>query len=301
MSLIVPCFAQRLGSDYEILDSGKIFERMKFVSAEYPNFIRVSTAQNAFGLANAGNSSDCWFDGTGVGCLNYFGIIQDYVAHPEGSDASNRLPTVLLSGALHGNERVGPTAVMETTLLLLEAAACEALIQDNSWAEFRDGVSCQQKLRDRGTTDVQRRWLARLVSTRRIIIIPAANALGYFRNERGEGVVDPNRDFPYDQNPWECMQTIAGQMLNELFRTHIVQMALTYHAGITMIAYEWGAYPYLDVDSRQSPDHAAQDQIASAFSRYGSGWSGETNYPYGPINDLLYAVRGGMEDWAYAG
>jgi len=42
------------------------------------------------------------------------------------SPSSNALPEVLWSGALDGNERVGPTAVMEAASLLLKAASCEA-------------------------------------------------------------------------------------------------------------------------------------------------------------------------------
>lgn len=127
----------------------------------------------------------------------------------------------------------------------------------------------------------------------------AANALGYYQNRRTEGDVDPNRDFPYDiLDPTLCMQTIAARTLNEVFRDHLFQSALTFHAGMEVIGYEWGApgwYGYA------SPDELAQDRIAAAYSQYGGGWSQSSSYQYGPMNDLVYAVRGGMEDWAYAG
>jgi hypothetical protein len=114
--------------------------------------------------------------------------------------------------------------------------------------------------------------------------------------------VDPNRDFPYDiLNPTLCMQTIAARTLNEIFRAHLFQLALTFHAGMEVIGYEWGAPSWLGF---ASPDEIAQDRIAAAYSRYGGGWggsSGSSSYTYGPMNELVYHVRGGMEDWAYAG
>ena len=77
-------------------------------------------------------------------------------------------PTVFFSGTLHGNERVGPTATTEFATWLLE------MYRRDSWAKL-------------------------LLDTRDIIIVPAANALGYARNTREEGNVDPNRDFAWDQ------------------------------------------------------------------------------------------------------
>ena len=282
--------AQTYPRQYRLWPSSEIHQTMIQLGEDYPNLIAVKTSQDAFGLPSAGDSADCPFDGTSVGCLNYFGIIQDYVAHPEGSASSNRLPTVLLSGALHGDERVGPTVVMETAILLLKAAACEA---DNSTA-------CQKVLTtEEGLSDKQRRWLARLATSRRIVIVPTANALGYYQNNRFEDGYDPNRDFPFDQDSEQCMNTIAGRTLNEIFQSNIIQFSFTFHAGIDLIGYEWGAFPYLN--SAISPDDNAQAQLATGFSRFAGGWSGQRSYPTGPMNEILYAVQGGMEDWAYAG
>ena len=76
------------------------------------------------------------------------------------------------------------------------------------------------------------------------------------------------------------------------------QLALTYHAGMEVVGYEWGAPTWL---GSLSPDDVAQNQIAAAYSRFGGGWSHKPPYKYGTMNDLVYFVRGGMEDWAYAG
>ena len=282
--------AQTYPRKYHIMPAREIQRTIVRWGKNYPKFIEVRTSQEAFGLPSAGAFTDCPFDGADVGCLNYFGVIQDYVAHPKSSASSNRLPTVLLSGTLHGDERVGPTAVMETASLLLQAAKCEA----------DGGTTCRQVLKtEQGISDKQRRWLARLVTSRRIVIVPTANALGYYQNIRTEDGNDPNRDFPYDQDSTLCMLTIAARTLNEIFRRNIIQMSFSFHAGIELIGYEWGAFPYLYTPI--SPDDTAQAQLASGFSTYGGGWSGHSPYLTGAQNNIIYAANGPMDDWAYAG
>jgi len=116
-----------------------------------------------------------------------------------------------------------------------------------------------------------------------------------------ENRIDPNRDFAYDPaSPSTCMQTVAGRHINELFRSHIFQIGATYHGGMTAIAYEWGS-PGRNVDRRPSPDDEAQHEIALGMSNVGGTFSGEVKYPIGTMNDVVYYVHGGMEDWGYAG
>ena len=299
--------AYRLFKPFEIQNK---LERWK---NQYPDLIKVTTAQSKYGLPAAGGENDCKFWEDGNGCPNYIFTIQDYVVHPEDSESSKLLPEVFLSGCLHGNERVGPTAVMEAVKLLLEAAYCEGLPRSRdeehvghsiadygSWeSQVEEAKTCRSDLKKKGVDDSHRKWLARLVTTRRIVGVPTANALGYFRVQREEGRIDPNRDFPYDvEDPKLCMQTIAGRTLNEIYREHMFQLALTFHAGMEAVAYEWGAPTWL---GHLSPDDEAQSQVGSAYSRYGAGWESTKPYQYGTMNDVVYFVRGGMEDWAYAG
>lgn len=65
-----------------------------------------------------------------------------------------------------------------------------------------------------------------------------------------------------------------------------------------VIGYEWGAPTYLN---KNAPDAIAQNVIAGAYSRYANGFSGHVPYDFGTMNDKVYYVRGGMEDWAFAG
>lgn len=295
---------------YELWTAREIRNQVRKWADHYPSFVRLSTAQEQYGLPVAGSSDDCPFDDEQDGCLNYILTIQDFEQHPPGSQSSNRLPEVFLSGEVHGDERVGPTAVLQATQLLLDAALCMSKprmrLQNTSnstpeshWeSEVTFARACRREMMDFGVDEVHLRWLARLVSTRRVVIVPTANALGYFRSEREENGIDPNRDFPYDVlDPVLCMQTVAARTLNEVFRDHMFQLSLTFHGGMEAIGYEWGAPSW---EGFKSPDDVAQGQIAHAYSRFAGGWAGTPLYEFAPMNDDVYPVRGGMEDWAYA-
>ena len=300
--------------DYVILTSEQIEGQLSQWALDYPHLTRLTTSQDKYKLPRAGGPHDCPFV-EGDGCPNSILTVQDFVAHPEGSDSSNRLPEVFWSGEVHGNERVGPTSVMKAVDLLLRATSCLALPrlsvrQQQPWtweAEVEQARKCRQDFEDFGIAEQDLWWLGRLVSTRRIVVVPTANSLGYFRSSREEAGIDPNRDFPYDylqssENPefnTQCMQTIAGRTLNEVFREHMFQLSLTFHGGMEAIGYEWGAPTYNKLNI--SPDDIVQNQVAAAYSRFGGSWSGKRPYEYGPMNTLVYPVRGGMEDWAYAG
>ena len=204
--------------DFELWKPHEFMEAVYRWEKEYPDLVRVTTSQEAYGLPRAGGPTDCPFDDKEEGCPNYILTIQDFINHPENSSSSSHLPEVFWSGCLHGNERVGPTSVMEAASLLLEAASCEALprikgandgVSDRSY-ELEKAKKCRMELYDKGIDDIHRKWLARLVTTRRIVIVPTANALGYYRNERTEDHIDPNRDFPYDLTDSTKCKSIGG-------------------------------------------------------------------------------------------
>ena len=95
---------------------------------------------------------------------------------------------------------------------------------------------CRYDLEGRGVGDVDRRWLSILITTRRIVIFPTANALGYDRISRMEDSIDPNQYFPHDlMNQTLCMRTISGRTINEIFRDHLFQLSFTFHGGMEEI------------------------------------------------------------------
>ncbi|CAM9928960.1 unnamed protein product, partial [Ectocarpus fasciculatus] len=77
------------------------------------------------------------------------------------------------------------------------------------------------------------------------------------------------------------------------------------------MAYEWGSpdHPHEKDASGNwrdvSPDHAAQEELTGGLSQFAGGFKEGAKtfkpYPTGRMNELVYPVAGGMEDWAYAG
>ena len=248
------------GRAYTYYNYESIVKQLHELEANYPDIIQVSTAQDDYNLPSPGNcgSSPCkqW-------------IVR--VTNEETLPAPER-PEVFFSGELHGNERIGPTTIMEMLELLATS--------------YYGGVNGNP-------------WLNHLVDTRIMYFMPATNALGYYNNRRGERGVDPNRDFPIDNLNGNCMRTVAARALNELWREHLFQLAITFHGGMRAIAYEWGTLS--NHYSRISPDDAAQVQIGTGLSDFAGKFREGHYYPHNRLNDIVYPVRGGMEDWAYAG
>lgn len=97
------------------------------------------------------------------------------------------------------------------------------------------------------------------------------------------------------------MRSVAARAVNEVWREHLFQLALTFHGGMTAIAYEWGAPNHPGPNKDVSPDDRGQVVLSNKLSLYSGHFQGQSAYPTGRLNDLVYPVRGGMEDWGYAG
>lgn len=279
---------------------------------DYSQLFRISSAQEMYGVPKAGGADDCPYEDDD-GCSQKFFTIQDFVTHPDGSESSSHLPEVFWSGTLHGDETLGPSVVMEATSMLLESAACEALPGPQpNLQELGEAKACRMSLEARGIDTVRRQWLARLVSTRRIVVVPSANSLGYYSNTHEERQIDPARDFAYDKEiePTLCMQSVAARAINEIFRDHMFQIALSFHSGDGAIGFPWRK------GAESSPDRRIQLQLAKAYSGTVSGTfiyeearspntlfeSSDTLFDYvtgaGPSEFKRH--RGSFEDWAYS-
>ena len=102
---------------------------------------------------------------------------------------------VYISGALHGDERIGP----HNAYYLIEYFASNY---------GRDP------------------YLTHLLRTRELVITPMTNTYGFANNQREEKVVlqsngkfstfDPNRDFPFNNSPENCLNTVAGRTIYKL-------------------------------------------------------------------------------------
>lgn len=181
-------------------------------------------------------------------------------------------PEVFFSGALHGDERLGPLVVTELA-----------------------GFLCRQYLA--GGADVRR-----LLDTRSVWLAPMTNAWGFAHESRAENGHDPNRDFPYLQHSGSCMLTQTARTVNELFRRHLFHFMITFHGGERSLTYEWGSRNHMaNSRSTEAPDDRAYNSVGKVLQAVaGEGSYRGQWYPLGRITDVVYAVDGGMEDWSYA-
>lgn len=247
-------------SAYSHLSYATLVHELQLLASKFPHLASAWTTQQRFGLPSAGTCGN-------EACLVW--VLE--VTHQPSLARHPERPDVLLSGALHGDERVGPLATLELARWLLQ----------------------------RYDTDP---WARRIVHTRRLLLVPAANAIGYHQRSRSELGRDPNRDFPFEQSPTACMTTVAGRSINELFRSHLIQLVVTFHAGMEAVGYVWGDFHHRrDAAARnRSPDDVGIAALARAASGFaGAGTHGRL-YPTAPMNSVVYPVAGGMEDWGYA-
>ena len=235
----------------------------------YPDLVEVFSAQQRYGLQDVEGECD------GLPCQHWFIRLGN-------KKVVDRLrPQVVFSGNIHGNEVVGPVTLMEWITTML--------------SEYKEGNPYAQLM----------------LNTRWIVIIPVTNPWGYTRRQREETGIDPNRDFPYNRIDSRCMESITARALNEVYRDNLFQLGITFHGGMVAIAYEWGSFNHYNSPRlrrcssgtcNESPDHAAQHSMADTMALFGGGRYGRRRpyYSTAPMNDLVYPVNGGMEDWAYA-
>lgn len=252
---------------YSYASYSGIVSEMRAMAASYPNLARVWSAQDRYGLPSAGKCPSA--QQVTAPCLTW--VLE--VTHLPTLSRHPERPDVLVSGALHGDERIGPIVTLELARWLL------LNFQNESWAR-------------------------RLVSERRLLLIPMTNAVGYAMQTREEFGHDPNRDFPFQQASSECMTTVTARSINEIFRHNLIQLCLTFHAGMEAIAYSWGDFAHRGGQAaNRSPDHRALSslgRVAALYSSSGKMRREGHKYSSAPINDIVYPVNGGMEDWAYA-
>ena len=221
------------------------------------------------------------------------------VSHLASLSTDVERPQVLLSGEIHGDERIGPTVVYQVAYLLVNSAKC---------AVDGDRKACDSLVDSDGLSTSQIIWLAFLATRRDTFIIPSANCLGYKYNVRADGGVDPNRDFAYSRdyrgggNDDQCLRSTTARIFNKLMEFTLFQLVITFHGGMQAIAYEWGSKNH-DRPHDKSPDDKANSQMGETMSYVaGFGFPGVSKpYRHGTMNSIVYSVDGGMEDWMYAG
>jgi hypothetical protein len=167
-------------------------------------------------------------------------------------------PQVIISGAIHGNERVGPQTSVFMAELLVWSALCE----------IEKSISHCQLLEGDGVSKDERIWLAYLSSRRDTYIIPAANCIGYIKDKREDAQgVDPNRDFPYSRKDNNCLRSNTAKLFYKMMTTSLIQLVVTFHGGMVAIGFEWGSINHRSPKDK-SPDDTANSEIGSQMVSY---------------------------------
>jgi len=168
-----------------------------------------------------------------------------------------------------------------------------------------------------------------LLQRREVIVTPMTNAVGYFYRQREEllnnthpeyvnnkdramrSSFDINRDFPYNTNADQCLNTIAGRVIHQLYVENIFVSALTFHGGTNVIGYPWGSFNRVsggnrNYKSKETPDFQALESVGWVMkNETGSNIRSKQNkkaikeYIFGDISSTIYPVNGGLEDWGY--
>jgi len=243
---------------YEYLNFTVLASHLITLKEKYPDLIKVETAYERFNLP----SPDCNSDE----CPIYIVTLTHF------KSLTSTRPQVFISGALHGNEVLGPNIVIYLLEHLLENYE-----KDN--------------------------WITYLINNRQLVAMPVPNSQGYFYNRRQEmykgEYYDPNRDFPYDNNSSNCLNTLTGRSIVRTITDHMFIIGITFHGGDYAISYPWGSINHaVKSKGEEAPDDEAMRGVAEMLSRV----AGITPAPYavGKVTDILYPVKGGLEDWAYA-
>jgi len=318
------------------------FEKLNYLEEQYEsNLVTVQDATDAYPILSQTNGG-CPMDSRKfkmqqqedkMPCYTPIVTIHDRITNP--LDHSQYLPEVILLSGLDTPKQMdmlGPSSIYETLKLLLECAACEALspwvapaaptkasppLNDTiseTTAIINPAITCRNELLSRGIDDDLRKWMARLVATRKIIALPIVDVAAFYsrlemeesgQQSTADGAGSENIsqcDFPYPDH-WKtpssssessnnkCMSTFPSQLLNELFRSHAFQLGVAFHGQLDdfLLPNGWIGVPSWESEvplSANAPptitsvDEDAMIEIGLAYSGFGRSTNnnGATSY-----------------------
>ena len=244
----------------------EILELLYDLKNKFPDLIKIESVHSKYGVPH---QSGKWGD---IDCVIIMATITDNSVH------NDHKPQVLLSGAVHGNERLGPNIVAYFAEYLLHN------YQRNSFVK-------------------------KLLQEREIIITPFFNAQGYHYNKRTETTdtgeeIDINRDFPYnrDEGDFAWFSSAGARATLKIFQNNLIVGCVTYHAGAEEIGFPWGSFNHVK-DTKynaatESPDMYMFKGITEEMVTQ-SSTSNHDDYPADELTNGIYACGGSLDDWAY--
>ena len=127
----------------------------------------------------------------------------------------------------------------------------------------------------------------RMIDDHDIYFVPVVNADGFADTDRYDSGQDPNRSYPYPNDPAR-RPTPSIRALVDFFHQQTFVGSIDYHAYGEMVMYPW-AYTYEPIDAKAE---AALKGITSRMA--------ETNgYEHGPISKVIYVAPGSSADYYF--
>ncbi len=129
--------------------------------------------------------------------------------------------------------------------------------------------------------------LTEILDSHIIYFVPVVNPDGYSRRSRYANGVDPNREYPWPEqpsrNPNPCIKALI-----DFTAAHHFAGGLDYHSAIGTYMYPW-SYTM----------NAVSSQDAARFHDVAKKMAATNGYQYGQIPHLLYIAKGASADYYY--
>lgn len=174
-----------------------------------------------------------------------------------GAPSTNKKPKIFLDAATHGDELIS----VEVLIQLVD--------------ELLKGYGHDPRL-------------TRMLDETEIVVSLVVNPDGFTNQSRYEGGVDPNRSYPWPDDP-DQKPTVSIQALMDLFAKETFAGSISFHAYGRLLMFPW-AYTY-------DPIEDAGDQ--DFFENLTQKLAAENDYTYGPIASTIYIAKGSSVDYYY--
>jgi len=127
--------------------------------------------------------------------------------------------------------------------------------------------------------------MTKLLDSYELYFIPVVNPDGYVREERYANGVDPNRDYPWPQDP-NHKSNPCVEALMKFYETHKIKASIDFHAYGQMIMYPW-AYTYSGLPS-------FEENVFNSITSHMASFNG---YTHGQISKVIYIAKGSSADY----
>jgi hypothetical protein len=129
--------------------------------------------------------------------------------------------------------------------------------------------------------------LAKMINNHELYFIPVLNADGFTNQWRYDGMADPNRSYPYPENP-SAQPSPSIEAVIDFFQKRDIVGSLDFHAYGQLVMFPW-AY---------SREHINQDDY-NTFDLLTASMAQSNVYTHGPIAEVIYVAKGSSADYYY--